>query len=54
MHNSIGIPFIDFPIIQSLLHNNNIVNKPTKRGLPSYYFTNEVPEDSSDKEMKIL
>ena len=37
-------------VIQSLVDNNNIVNKPTKRGLPSYYIINEMSEDSSDKE----
>ena len=37
-------------VIQSLVDNNNIVNKPTERGLPSYYIINEMVEDSSDKE----
>ena len=40
-------------VIQSLVDNNNIVNKPTKRGLPSYYIVNEMFEDSSDKESEV-
>ena len=36
--------------IHSLVDNNNILNKPTKRGLPSHYITNEVSEYSSGKE----
>ena len=35
-------------VIQSLLDSNNIVNKPTKQGLPSYYIINEMTEDLSD------
>ena len=37
-------------MIQSLLDNSKIFNKPTKKGLPSYYISNEEPEDTSDKE----
>ena len=37
-------------VIQSLVDDNNIVNKPTKRELPSYYIINEMSEVSSDKE----
>ena len=37
-------------VIQSLLDNSKIFNKPTKKGLPSYYISNEEPEDTPDKE----
>ena len=36
-------------VIQSLLDNSKIFNKPTKKGLSSYYISNEEPEDTSDK-----
>ena len=41
-------------VIQSLLDNHIIVNKPTKRGLPSYYITNKVSEDSFDKKSEAI
>ena len=39
--------------IQSLIDNHIIVNKPTKRELSSYYITNEVSEDSFDRESEV-
>ena len=41
-------------VTQSLLDNHIIVNKPTKRGLPSYYITNKVSEDSFDEESEAI